>query len=133
MDLEKLDIISRKPDIDKICLYVKDPCETKYELLIKIFEGVGLKNYNDSKPSTEHSNDMDDIYGNTEEYNANKEHKMLIVFYDMIANMFRIIKLNILLDFITKFYFAVPKNNRQNSTYYFMIKIPKKRGLQQIS
>ena len=29
MDLEKLDIISRKPDIDKICLYVKDPCEKK--------------------------------------------------------------------------------------------------------
>ena len=105
----------------------------KYQLLIKTWEGVGLKNYNDSKPSIEYSNDMDDTYGNTEEYNANKERKMLIIFDDMIANMLRIIKLIISLDFITKSYFAVPKNITQNSTYYFIIKIPKKRGLQQIS
>ena len=76
---------------------------------------------------------MDDTYGNTDECNANKERKMLIIFDDMIANMLRIIKLIISLDFITKSYFAVPKNITQNSTYYFIIKIPKKRGLQQIS
>ena len=105
----------------------------KYQLLIKTCEGVGLKNYNDSKPSIEYSTDMDDTYGNTEDCNANKERKMLIIFDDMIANMLRIIKLIISLDFITKSYFAVPKNIRQNSTYYFIIKIPKKRGLQQIS
>ena len=32
--------------------------------------------------------DMDDIYENIEKYNPNKERKILIVFDDMIANMF---------------------------------------------
>ena len=27
MDLGRRDLINRKPDIDKIYLYVKDPCE----------------------------------------------------------------------------------------------------------
>ena len=30
---------------------------------------------------------MDDIYKNIEEYNPNKEYKILIVFDDMIANI----------------------------------------------
>ena len=34
-------------------------------------------------------------------------------------------KLNISLIFITRFYFAVPKNIRLNSMHYFMMKIPK--------
>ena len=34
-------------------------------------------------------------------------------------------KLNISLIFITRFYFAVPKNIRLNSIHYFMMKIPK--------
>ena len=38
--------------------------------------------------------DMDDIYKNIEEYNPNKEHKTLIIFYDMMADMFSNIKLN---------------------------------------
>ena len=33
---------------------------------------VGLKHYNDSKAFIEHSNDMGNIYENTEEYNSNK-------------------------------------------------------------
>ena len=41
-------------------------------------------------------------------------------------------KLNISV-FITQSYFAVPKNIRPNSTHYFVIKIPNKRELQQIS
>ena len=41
-------------------IHVKD------QLLIKTCKGVRLKNYNDSKPSIEYSNDMDDTYGNTE-------------------------------------------------------------------
>ena len=35
-------------------------------------------------------------------------------------------KLNICLVFITQSYFAVPKNIRQNSTHYFIMKIPNK-------
>ena len=33
---------------------------------------------------------------------------------------------------MTKSYFAVPKNIKLNSTYYFVMKIPNKRELQQI-
>ena len=42
-------------------------------------------------------------------------------------------KLNISLVFITKFYLAVPRSIRLNSTYYFAMKIPNKRELQQIA
>ena len=90
---------------------------------------------------------MDDIYKNIEEYNPNKKQETLIVFDDMIADMFSnkklnpIVtellaggrKLNISLVFITQSYFAVPKNIRLNSTHYFVIKIPNKGELQQIA
>ena len=90
---------------------------------------------------------MNDIYKSVEEYNPNKEQKILIVFDDMIADMLsnkklnpivtelfiRGRKLNISLVFITQSYFAVPKNIRLNSTHYFVMKIPNKRELQQIA
>ena len=93
----------------------------------------------------EYSNDMDDIYKNIEEYKANKNRKILIVFDVMIADMLSdkmlnpIVtelnikgrKLNISLVFITQSYFAVPKNIRLNSTHYFIMKIQSKQELQQ--
>ena len=42
-------------------------------------------------------------------------------------------KTNISLVFATQSYFAVPKIIRLNSTQYFIMKIPNKRELQQIS
>ena len=39
------------------------------------------------KAFVEYSNDMDGIYKNTEEYNANKKCKILIVFDDLIVDM----------------------------------------------
>ena len=42
---------------------------------------------NDCNGFIEYSNDMDDIYKNTEEYNSNKKSKILIVFDDMTADM----------------------------------------------
>ena len=42
-------------------------------------------------------------------------------------------KLNISFVFIRQSYFAVPKNIRLNSTHYFLMKIPNKRKLEQIS
>ena len=39
-------------------------------------------------------------------------------------------KINIYLLFSAQSYFAVPKNIRLNSTYYFVMKIPNKRELQ---
>ena len=42
-------------------------------------------------------------------------------------------KLNISLAFITQSYFAVLKNIRLNLTHYFIMKIPSKHELQQIT
>ena len=107
---------------------------------------MGLKDFNDPKALIEYSNDMQDIYKNIDEYNEDKERKILIVLDDMIANMIsnkklnsiitelfiRGRKLNIYLVFVTQAYFKVPKDVRLNSTHFFIMKIPK-RELQQIA
>ena len=80
---------------------------------------------------------MQDVYQNINEYNEDKERKILIVFDDMIADVInnkkvnsivadlfiRGRKLNISLVFITQSYFKV----RLNSTHFFIMKIPNKR------
>ena len=90
---------------------------------------------------------MHDIYKNIDEYNIDKERKILIVFDDMIADMISNKKLNsvvtelfmrgrkwnISLAFITQSYFKVPKVVRLNTTHFFIMKIPNKRELQEIS
>ena len=90
---------------------------------------------------------MKDIDRNIDKYNVDKEHKILIVFDDMIADMInnkklnsivtelfiRGRKLNISIVFITQPYFKVPKDVRLNSTHFFIMKIPNKRELQQIA
>ena len=72
--------------IDKIYLYAKDPYEAKYQHLINKREKVGLmiNDINNSKAFMDYSNDMQDAYKNIEEYNLNKENKVLKVFDDMI-------------------------------------------------
>ena len=60
-------LINNDPDIDKIDLYTKYPYEAKYWLLIK--------------------KDRGGIYKNIEDYNTNKQQKILIVFDDMYADM----------------------------------------------
>ena len=42
-------------------------------------------------------------------------------------------KLNISLVFITQSYLKVPKYVRLNTTHFFIMKIPNKRGLQQVA
>ena len=142
-----LNLINNQPDIDKIYLYAKDPYETKYQFLINKTESTGLKHFDDPKAFIEYSNTMQDVYKNINEYNADKERKILIVFHDMIADMInnkklnsivtelfiRGRKLNISLLFITQSYFTVPKDVRLNSTYSFIMKIPNKSELQQIA
>ena len=59
--------MSHQLDIDKIYLYAKDSYKAKYQLLIHKPEKAGLNHLNDSKGFTEYANDMDDIYGHTEE------------------------------------------------------------------
>ena len=128
-------------------MYAKDPYETKYQFLINKTESTGLKHFDDPKAFIEYSNNMQDVYKNINEYNADKERKILIVFHDMIADMInnkklnsivtelfiRGRKLNISLLFITQSYFTVPKDVRLNSTYSFIMKIPNKSELQQIA
>ena len=80
-----LNLTNNQSDIDKIYLYAKDPYEAKYQFLINKREGTGLKHFNDSKAFTEYSNDMYDVYKNIDEYNIDKERKILIVFDYMIA------------------------------------------------
>ena len=62
-----LNLTSHQPDIDKIYLYVKDPYEAKYQLLINKCKSAGLKYCGDQKAFIEYSNDMNSIYQNTEE------------------------------------------------------------------
>ena len=73
LDQEKqnalLNLINNQPDIDKIYLYAKDPYEAKYQYLINKREKVGLDHFNDPTAFMDYSNNMQDVYKNTEEYN----------------------------------------------------------------
>ena len=89
-----LNLIEKQPDIDKIYLCAKDPYEAKYQYLINKREGVGIDHFNDPKAFVEYSNDIRDVYKNIDEYNIDKEHKILIVFDDMIADIIKNKKLN---------------------------------------
>ena len=82
-----LNLINNQPDIDKIYLYAKDPHEAKYQFLINKRESMALDHFNDPKAFIEYSSDMRDVYKNIDEYNADKERQILIVFDDMIADM----------------------------------------------
>ena len=70
--------------IDKTYLYAKDLSEPKYQFLIKRHEDVGIKHLNDSKTFIEHSNTMDDVSEDINEYNTARKRKVLIVFDDML-------------------------------------------------
>ena len=89
-----LNLIKSQPDIDQIYLYAKDLYETKYQFLINKRESTGLKHFNYPKAFIEYSNDMQDVYKNIEEHNADTERKILIVFDDMIVDMIYNKKLN---------------------------------------
>ena len=113
-------------------------------LLINKREGVDINHFQDPKAFIQYSNDMHDVYKNIDDYNPDKEKKILIVFDDMIADMIhnkklksivtelfiRGRKLIISLVFITQSYFKVPKDVRLNTSHCFITKIPNKRELQ---
>ena len=119
----------------------------RFTKLIKKREDVGRKHLNDLNAFIECLNTMDDVYENIDDYNPNKKRKILIVFDDMIADImknkkFQVVikelfircrKLNISLVFITQSYFSLPKDVRLNSTHYFIMKINSKRELQNIA
>ena len=88
---------------------------------------------------------MQNVYKNIEEYNLDKESKVLTVFHEMIAGVINDKKINPIVTelfirgrklnivFITQSYFKVPKEVRLNTTHFFIMKIPNKRELQQIA
>ena len=142
-----LNLINDQGDIDKIYLYAKDLSKPKYKFLIKKRENAGIKHLSDPNAFIECSNTMDDVYENIDDYNLSRKRKILIVFDDMIADIvankkfqsiikdlfIRCRKLNISLVYITQPYFSVPKDVRLNSRLYLIMKISKKRELQNIA
>ena len=114
-------------------MYAKDLYEVKYKYLINEREGVGINHFNDPKAFIEYSNDRRNVYKGIDDYNPDKENKIIIVFADVIADMIpnkklnsivtnlliRGEKLNSSLVFITQSYFKVPKDFRLNTTHFF--------------
>ena len=135
------------PDIDKICLYVKDPFESKYQLLFNGREKVGIETLNNPKAFINYSQTIDDVYENSKDYNPTKKRRVSIVLDDLIADIesnkklspivtklfLRGRELNISLVFISQSYFKVLKTIRLNATHYFIMKISSKIELQQIA
>ena len=103
--------------------YAKDLFESKYQFLNNGREKIGIENSKKPKAFIDHSQTVDDVYENLEDYHPTKKKKMLIVFDDMIADMesnkilssivieflLKGRKLNISLVFILQSYFKVPK------------------------
>ena len=109
--------------IDKIYLYAKDTDEKKYQYLINKREQAGIKNSNDPHAFIEYSNDMNGVLDDIDNYNKNRDKKVLIIFDDMIADIMRsekfkavvkelfirCRKLNISIVFITQSYLELLK------------------------
>ena len=90
---------------------------------------------------------MDDVYENINDYNPNRNRKILIIFEDMIADIMtnkkfqstikdffiRCRKPNVSVVFITQSYFFVPEVVRLNLTHYLVMKINNRRELQNIA
>ena len=73
--------------IDKIYLYARDLNEPKYQFLIKKREDVGIKHVNNPNAFVVCSNTMDDLYEDINNYNPNRDKKVLIVFDDMTTDI----------------------------------------------
>ena len=142
-----LHLINNLNPIDKIYLYTKDLSEPKYEYLINKREQAGIKNLNDPHAFIEYSNDMDDVLDDIDNYNKNRDKKVLTVFDDMIADIkynkkfkqiikelfYRARKISISFVFIMQSYFRALKDARLNSTHYILMKIGNKKELKSIT
>ena len=142
-----LHLMNNLHPIGKIYLYAKDIHEPKYEYLTNKREQAGIKNLNDSKVFTEYLNDMDDVLDDMNNYNKNRDKKVLIVFNDMIADIeynknfkqiikelfYRARKINVSIVFITQSYFRALKDARLNSTHYILMKLGNKKELKRIA
>ena len=142
-----LHLINYLHPIDKIYLYAKDLHEPKYEYLNNKREQAGIKNLNDPHAFIEYSDDMNNVLDDINNYNKNRDKKVLIVFYDVIADIeynknfkriikelfYRARKINVSIVFITQSYFRALKDARLNSTHYILMKIGNKKELKSIA
>ena len=142
-----LHLLDKFHPIGKIYLYPKDTDEEKYQYLINKREQAGIKNLSDPHKFIEYSNDMNDVLEDINNYNKNRDKKVLIIFDDMIDDIMRsekftaIVKelfircrkLNISIVFITQSYFRAPKDARSNSTHYILMKMGNKKELKSIA
>ena len=114
-----LHLINNLHPIDKIYLHAKDIHEPKYEHLINQREQAGIKNLDNPKAFIEYSDEMDDVLYDINNFNKNRDKKVLIVFDDVIADIeynknfkriikelfYRARKINVSIVFITQSYF----------------------------
>ena len=129
-----LHLINNLNPIDKIYLYAKDIQEPKYEYFINKTEQVGIKNLNDPHAFIEYSDDMNDVLDDINDYNKNRDKKVLIVFDDIIKELFyRARKINVSIVFITQSCFRALKDARLNSTHYILMRIGNKKELKRIA
>ena len=77
----------QRPDFDKIYLYIKNPFESKRQILINGREKVRIIKLKNPKVFIDYSQIIDDVYENLEDYNPMNKRKVLIVLNDMIADM----------------------------------------------
>ena len=69
----------QQPDIEEIYLYVKDPFESKYQLLTNGREKVGIENLKNPKAFIGYSSKtIQDVYEKVEDYNPKKEKDSVI-------------------------------------------------------
>ena len=90
---------------------------------------------------------MSDALDDINNYNKNRDKKVLIAFDDMIADIeynkdfiriikelfYRARKINVSIVFITQSYFRALKDARLNSTHYIIMKISNKKELKRIA
>ena len=90
---------------------------------------------------------MNDALDDINNYIKNRDKKVLIIFYHMIADIMRsekfkaivkelfirCSKLNISIVFITQSYFRTPKDARLNGTHYILMKIGNKKRTKKYS
>ena len=90
---------------------------------------------------------MDDVLDNINNYNKNRDKKVVTVFDDMIAGIeynkkfertikeliFRARKINVSIVFITQSDFRALKDARLNSMHYILMKIGNKKELKRIA
>ena len=73
----------KRPSVDKIYFYFKDPFESKQ--LINKRKRVGIKNEKNPKAFIDYSQTTHNFYEKLEDYNPANKRIMLIVFDNMIA------------------------------------------------